>query len=139
MIFQKLRVSFKFHRIMDREDKRHSDWVSPLDQYYFLGRILRAKRRMDDGFNAYFYSLVSKDTEEMFYSTKRQQFLIDQGYTFKVITELDGIGEHRNSLVYSTQKEQLELLKCIILASEVASFHNRFRRKWLKMKIWGPP
>ncbi|KAM0683618.1 DNA repair helicase RAD25 [Mitosporidium daphniae] len=83
-----------------------------------LGRILRAKRRMDDGFNAYFYSLVSKDTEEMFYSTKRQQFLIDQGYTFKVITELEGMKKNRHSLVYSTQKEQLELLKCIILASE---------------------
>ncbi|KAI9144560.1 P-loop containing nucleoside triphosphate hydrolase protein [Paraphysoderma sedebokerense] len=49
-----------------------------------LGRILRAKRRNDEGFNAFFYSLVSKDTEEMYYSTKRQQFLVDQGYAFKV-------------------------------------------------------
>lgn len=49
-----------------------------------LGRILRAKRRNDEGFNAFFYTLVSKDTEEMYYSTKRQQFLIDQGYSFKV-------------------------------------------------------
>ncbi|KAG5459661.1 MAG: P-loop containing nucleoside triphosphate hydrolase protein, partial [Olpidium bornovanus] len=48
-----------------------------------LGRILRAKRRNDEGFNAFFYSLVSKDTQEMYYSTKRQQFLIDQGYAFK--------------------------------------------------------
>lgn len=65
-----------------------------------LGRILRAKRRNDEGFNAFFYSLVSRDCEEMYYSTKRQQFLIDQsvqtlirllfadilsrGYAFKV-------------------------------------------------------
>ena len=43
----------------------------------------------DDGeFNAFFYTLVSKDTQEMYYSTKRQQFLIDQGYSFKVITNL---------------------------------------------------
>jgi len=41
-----------------------------------LGRILRAKRRNDDGFNAFFYSLVSRDCEEMKYSSKRQQFLI---------------------------------------------------------------
>ncbi len=27
----------------------------------------------------------------MYYSTKRQQFLIDQGYAFKVITQLDGM------------------------------------------------
>lgn len=93
---------------------------------------------MDDGFNAYFYSLVSKDTEEMFYSTKRQQFLIDQGYTFKVITELEGMKKNRHSLVYSTQKEQLELLKCIILASEVRPFHKSYRPKWLRMKIWAP-
>ena len=41
-----------------------------------------------DEYNAFFYTLVSKDTQEMFYSTKRQQFLIDQGYSFKVITNL---------------------------------------------------
>ena len=58
-----------------------------------LGRILRPKQSMVAGsgkgeFNAFFYSLVSKDTQEMYYSTKRQQFLIDQGYSFKVITGL---------------------------------------------------
>ena len=29
-------------------------------------------------FNAFFYTLVSKDTQEMFFSAKRQRFLIDQ-------------------------------------------------------------
>ena len=58
-----------------------------------LGRILRAKKSRTgtapaDEFNAFFYTLVSKDTQEMFYSTKRQQFLIDQGYQFKVVTSL---------------------------------------------------
>ena len=46
-----------------------------------LGRILRAKPRgaeEDGGFNAYFYSLISKDTLEMVYADKRQQFIIDQ-------------------------------------------------------------
>ncbi len=27
---------------------------------------------------------VSQDTQEMYFSTKRQQFLVDQGYAFKV-------------------------------------------------------
>ncbi|CAK9141922.1 unnamed protein product [Ilex paraguariensis] len=47
----------------------------------------RPQDRMAGGkeeFNAFFYSLVSTDTQEMYYSTKRQQFLIDQGYSFKV-------------------------------------------------------
>lgn len=35
-----------------------------------LGRVLRAKRRNEEGFNAFFYSLVSKDTVEMVYSAK---------------------------------------------------------------------
>lgn len=82
-----------------------------------IGRILRAKRRNDEGFNAFFYSLVSKDTQEMFYSTKRQQFLIDQGYAFKVITHLDGL-EDLPDLVYRTRDEQIELISLVLLANE---------------------
>ena len=47
-----------------------------------LGRILRAKKESASGnageFNAFFYTLVSKDTQEMYFSTKRERFLIDQ-------------------------------------------------------------
>jgi superfamily II DNA or RNA helicase len=44
-----------------------------------FGRILRAKSGADDGAaNATFYSLVSKSTQEMFFSPKRQQYLVDQ-------------------------------------------------------------
>ncbi|KAL7753949.1 DNA repair helicase RAD25 [Sorochytrium milnesiophthora] len=82
-----------------------------------LGRILRAKRRNDEGFNAFFYSLVSRDTEEMYYSTKRQQFLIDQGYAFRVITHLEGI-DTRNDLAFATPQEQRELLQSVIMASD---------------------
>lgn len=53
----------------------------------------------------------------MFYSTKRQQFLIDQGYAFKVITALDGI-ENLPDLVYKTRDEQIELISSVLLANE---------------------
>jgi len=53
----------------------------------------------------------------MFYSTKRQQFLIDQGYAFKVITHLDGM-ENMPELVYKTRDEQIELLSSVLLANE---------------------
>ncbi|EPQ53248.1 DNA repair helicase rad25 [Gloeophyllum trabeum ATCC 11539] len=85
-----------------------------------LGRILRAKRRNDAGFNAFFYSLVSTDTQEMFYSTKRQQFLIDQGYAFKVITHLEGMSEYPD-LAFKTKAEQTELLSSVLLANESAA------------------
>ncbi|KAI8973900.1 P-loop containing nucleoside triphosphate hydrolase protein [Pilobolus umbonatus] len=82
-----------------------------------LGRILRAKRRNDEGFNAFFYSLVSRDTQEMYYSTKRQQFLIDQGYAFKVITNLEGMDSDPN-IVFRTHQEQMDLLKAVLLTND---------------------
>lgn len=105
-----------------------------------LGRILRAKSRISTGstdFNAFFYTLVSKDTDEMYYSTKRQQFLVDQGYQFKVskrtifktssvlilcllfkiITKLEGM-ESSNDLIYNTLPSQLELLNTVLISSE---------------------
>ncbi|KAH3688562.1 hypothetical protein WICPIJ_000443 [Wickerhamomyces pijperi] len=85
-----------------------------------LGRILRAKRRNDEGFNAFFYSLVSKDTQEMYYSTKRQAFLVDQGYAFKVITHLHGM-ENLPNLAYSTVRERRELLQEVLLKNEDAA------------------
>ncbi|KAF2269452.1 TFIIH basal transcription factor complex helicase XPB subunit [Lojkania enalia] len=82
-----------------------------------LGRILRAKRRNDEGFNAFFYSLVSKDTDEMFYSSKRQAFLVDQGYAFKVITRLEGL-EQRPDLAFSSPQDRRELLMDVLLAKD---------------------
>lgn len=82
-----------------------------------LGRILRAKRRNDEGFNAFFYSLVSKDTSEMGYSAKRQAFLVDQGYAFKVITQLSGM-DSLPGLAFKTLEERLELLNHVLLQQE---------------------
>ncbi|KAK4186913.1 P-loop containing nucleoside triphosphate hydrolase protein [Podospora australis] len=82
-----------------------------------LGRILRAKRRNDEGFNAFFYSLVSKDTQEMYYSSKRQAFLVDQGYAFKVITQLANINETPD-LAFATPQERRELLQRTLVDNE---------------------
>lgn len=82
-----------------------------------LGRILRAKRRNDEGFNAFFYSLVSKDTQEMYYSSKRQAFLVDQGYAFKVITQLANINDTPD-LAFATPQERRELLQRTLVDNE---------------------
>lgn len=121
-------VSFKSHRTLVLGGKRLKGLVSILllvPFSYILtytltsGRILRAKRRNDEGFNAFFYSLVSKDTQEMYFSAKRQQFLIDQGYAFKVITELRDMDKLEN-LVFRTQPEQIELLQQTLTAKASA-------------------
>jgi DNA excision repair protein ERCC-3 len=86
-----------------------------------LGRILRAKRNAvgSNGPNAFFYTLVSKDTEEVYYSSKRQQFLIDQGYSFKIITQLEGMDDGgAGDLIYSTLPERLELLTTILVTND---------------------
>ena len=109
-----------------------------------LGRILRAKRRNDEGFNAFFYSLVSKDTQEMYYSSKRQAFLVDQGYAFKVITHLQGI-EKLPGLAYATAAERRELLQEVMLQNEGAAEivaedfdGGRVRKDGTSVRKWGP-
>lgn len=89
-----------------------------------LGRILRAKRRNDEGFNAFFYSLVSKDTQEMYYSSKRQAFLVDQGYAFKVITHLQGIEDLPN-LAFARPEERRALLAEVMLQNEDKGMEER--------------
>ncbi|XP_071942531.1 general transcription and DNA repair factor IIH helicase/translocase subunit XPB-like isoform X2 [Antedon mediterranea] len=82
-----------------------------------LGRILRAKKgSVAEEYNAFFYTLVSQDTQEMFYSMKRQSFLVNQGYSFKVITKLAGIEEE--NLKYSTKAEQQALLQQVMAATD---------------------
>lgn len=81
-----------------------------------LGRILRPKANSDGGFNAFFYTLISTDTQEMYYSNKRQQYLIDQGYTFKVITNIVSSNDENFSGVFSSKKNQLELLNEVLCA-----------------------
>lgn len=48
-----------------------------------LGRILRPK---EDGNEAHFYSVVTRDTTEQEYSNKRQLFLTEQGYRYQIET-----------------------------------------------------
>ena len=56
----------------------------------------------------------------MFYSSKRQAFLVDQGYAFKVITHLQGI-EDLPGLAYATPAERRELLQEVMLQNETSA------------------
>ncbi|XP_026325272.1 general transcription and DNA repair factor IIH helicase subunit XPB-like isoform X1 [Hyposmocoma kahamanoa] len=83
-----------------------------------LGRILRAKKgALAEEYNAFFYTLVSQDTLEMAYSRKRQRFLVNQGYSYKVITELKGMDQEPD-MYYGTREEQGLLLQQVLAASE---------------------
>ena len=71
-----------------------------------LGRILRPKagEEFNVGFNSFFYSLISMDTSEMYFSNKRQKYLVDQGYTFKVIRNIKEI-----ALASGVEYEELDI------------------------------
>lgn len=56
----------------------------------------------------------------MYYSSKRQAFLVDQGYAFKVITHLQGI-ERLDMLAYSSPAERRELLQEVMLQNETSA------------------
>ena len=85
-----------------------------------LGRVLRPKTGSNDEYNAHFYTLVSKDTQEMYYSTKRQRYLVDQGYAFKVVTKLgkkdgeDLFSRNRGKGKYGGTKIEALLLECAL-------------------------
>ncbi|CAM9461574.1 unnamed protein product [Discosporangium mesarthrocarpum] len=81
-----------------------------------LGRILRPKSNVDGGFNAFFYTLVSTDTAEMYYSSKRQQYLVDQGYTFKVVTDLVSQADRADSKLQD-RKAELALLRDVLTST----------------------
>merc|ERR1719192_560552 len=83
-----------------------------------LGRILRAKKTsVAEEYNAFFYTLVSQDTVEMSFSRKRQRFLVDQGYAYKVVTKLAGM-EEDPELLYGTRETQVTLLQQTLAAND---------------------
>uniref|UniRef100_A0A1D2AEI6 DNA 3'-5' helicase n=1 Tax=Auxenochlorella protothecoides TaxID=3075 RepID=A0A1D2AEI6_AUXPR len=88
-----------------------------------LGRILRKKKaRLGVGeaeeFDAFFYTLVSNDTQEVYFTSKRQQFLVDQGYSYKVIPSLLENAGGEEGLLLSSLDEQLDVLAAILAANE---------------------
>merc|ERR1712146_783051 len=62
------------------------------DKAQRLGRILRPKQSTttsgDSKFSAFFYTLVSTDTPEVYHNARRQRYLVDQGYNFKIIPDM---------------------------------------------------
>lgn len=52
-----------------------------------LGRIMRPKENNVDEYTAFFYTVVSQETDETFFASKRQTFLINQGFSFEIVSD----------------------------------------------------
>eukprot|EP01054_Gregarina_sp_Poly1_P007479 Gregarina_sp_Poly_1__7478@NODE_416_length_8734_cov_134_157609_g338_i0_p1_GENE_NODE_416_length_8734_cov_134_157609_g338_i0NODE_416_length_8734_cov_134_157609_g338_i0_p1_ORF_typecomplete_len848_score138_71ERCC3_RAD25_C/PF16203_5/1_5e81Helicase_C_3/PF13625_6/3_1e33ResIII/PF04851_15/1_3e20SNF2_N/PF00176_23/4_7e09SNF2_N/PF00176_23/1_3e03Helicase_C/PF00271_31/2_4e08AAA_30/PF13604_6/1_4AAA_30/PF13604_6/0_00024AAA_11/PF13086_6/2_6e03AAA_11/PF13086_6/0_033AAA_11/PF13086_6/4_4e02AAA_19/PF13245_6/2_9AAA_19 len=85
-----------------------------------LGRILRPKpaSNSNEEFNAFFYSLVSKDTQEMAYADRRQQYIIDQGYAYKVLP-MSVFPMDKEKLIYDDPQKQKDMLQKILSTDDV--------------------
>lgn len=104
-----------------------------------LGRILRAKAKTNSEFNAYFYTLISKYTEEMLYSQKRQRFLVNQGFSYRIITEIPEMKDA--DLHFSTKEEQvkeLSRLRSTTYEKEKLDVHDVTRVKSRRKKTRTP-
>jgi DNA excision repair protein ERCC-3 len=55
-----------------------------------LGRILRPKNSRN---MAHFYTLVTQDTREREFAVKRQLFLAEQGYRYRIVDDIAGLDE----------------------------------------------
>jgi DNA excision repair protein ERCC-3 len=55
-----------------------------------LGRLLRPKR---DGRQAHFYSVVSRDTNDQEFALRRQRFLAEQGYAYRIVDAEELLGQ----------------------------------------------
>ena len=55
-----------------------------------LGRLLRPKH---DGRQAHFYSVVSRDTNDQEFAVRRQRFLAEQGYAYRIVDAEQVLGE----------------------------------------------
>ena len=73
-----------------------SHYGSRMQEAQRFGRILRPKKDIFSEYNAFFYTIVSKNTEEMEYSNKRHRFLVNQGYYFNIINDIKQIIENMN-------------------------------------------
>ncbi len=60
-----------------------------------LGRILRPK---SGGEQAFFYTIVTRDTRELDFAQHRQMFLTEQGYSYAIVDEADLLNSLQNPL-----------------------------------------
>lgn len=85
-----------------------------------FGRILKAKsgRSSDAIHNAYFYTLVSDDTKEVFYSNRNRQLLIEQGFDVKPIFKYKKHSSIKQKLCVQSPEAQIQLFNEIITTDQ---------------------
>ena len=71
-----------------------------------LGRILRPKR---NGLIAHFYSLISRNTREQDFGSRRQLFLTEQGYRYEILYDTE-VADYEPTLLALRAEERKPIL-----------------------------
>ncbi|VAH63008.1 unnamed protein product [Triticum turgidum subsp. durum] len=111
LISQRQMSSFKYHLMLVPGVKKLNGWDVFSGQRVSIKIGWQVEKKNTMPFSILLYQLTHR------YSTKRQQFLIDQGYSFKVITSLPPPEEGPN-LSFHTLDEQLDLLGKVLSAGD---------------------
>jgi len=77
-----------------------------------MGRILRKKTGEDQ--EAMFYTLISRDTTEVRFGQHRQQYLIDQGYNYRVLLANELLSGWSSSTVPEGSPAEREMLEATL-------------------------
>ncbi|OHT08545.1 hypothetical protein TRFO_22881 [Tritrichomonas foetus] len=91
---------------------------SRVPEFQRIAKVLRPKTHRTGEHNAFFYTLVSEDTKEVFYMNKSRQFLIDEGLHVKTVQRYRSHSAIKQKLCCKTIEEQLELLKLCVTSDQ---------------------
>ena len=99
-----------------------------------MGRILRKKKTIKAASrnHAFFYTLLSTDTEEVAWSLRRRRYLVDQGYAYKVLTAYPGLATRthlEDTAVFLKDSEQQQAVLTDILRANLKDIEGKEDRK----------
>ena len=97
-----------------------SQYGARMQESQRLGRVLRPKPGKNSQYNSFFYSIVSDDTVDIFYSAKRQQYLVDQGYSYEPVRDGEKRWPARKQRQLDSAEEQEKWLKQILDLKEMS-------------------
>lgn len=107
-----------------------SHYGSRMQEAQRMGRILRKKKtaKSTSRNHAFFYSLLSTDTEEVAWSLRRRRYLVDQGYAYKVLTAYPGLaprGQLQDESKFLTSETEQETMLFDVLRSNIEAIDGK--------------
>lgn len=75
-------LGYLVDRVVRTRSHRRPDRCSRQEEAQRLGRVMRPKA---SGGEAFFYTIVARDTVDQMFALNRQRFLAEQGYDYDII------------------------------------------------------